>query len=53
MQLVEQNIGRPLLTNCTNMLWMSPQAKEIKAKIKKWNLIKLKSFAQQRKPFKT
>ena len=42
-----------LLTNCTNTFWMSPKAKKIKAKIKKWDLIKLKSFAQQRKPFKT
>ena len=29
---------------------MSPRAMEIKTKINKWDLIKLKPFAQQRKP---
>ena len=29
---------------------VSPQAKETKENIKKWDYIKLKSFAQQRKP---
>ena len=29
---------------------LSPRAKETKAKINKWNVIKLKTFAQQRKP---
>ena len=29
---------------------LSPKAKEIKTKVNKWDLIKFKSFAQQRKP---
>ena len=48
---LEENIGRTLDDiNCSNFLLnLSSKAKEIKAKINKWNLIKLKSFAQQRK----
>ena len=39
--------------NCTNVfLGQSPQAIEIKTKINQWDLIKLTSFAQQRKPLK-
>ena len=42
----EENIGRKLFDiNCSNNFWdLSPRAKEIKAKINKWDLIKLKSF---------
>ena len=37
--------------NCTNVfLGQSPKAIEIKTKINKWGLMKLKTFAQQRKP---
>ena len=46
MKLLEENIGRTLFDiNCSNIFWdLSPKAKEIKAKINKWDLIKLKSF---------
>ena len=46
MKLLKENIGRTLFdTNCSNVfLDLSPKAKEIKAKINKWDLIKLKSF---------
>ena len=50
-KLLEENIGKTFSDiNCTNVfLGQSPKAIEIKAKIKK-SLIKLVSFAQQRKP---
>ena len=43
---LEENIGRTLLDiNHSNIfLEPSPKAKEIKTKINKWDLIKLKSF---------
>ena len=46
IKLLEENIGRTLFDiNCSNIfLDLSPKAKEIKAKINKWDLIKLKSF---------
>ena len=42
----EEDIGETLIdVNCSNIfLAQSPVAKEIKAKINKWDLIKLKSF---------
>ena len=48
---LEEKMGGTLFDiNCTNVfLGQSPKAIEIKAKIKK-SLIKLVSFAQQRKP---
>ena len=37
--------------SCSNIILdLSPQAKETKAKINKWDLIKFKAFAPQRKP---
>ena len=47
----EENIHRTLFDiNCSNIfLDMSPRVMETKAKINKWDLIKLKAFAQQRK----
>ena len=45
IKLLEENIGRTLfdLNHCnTFFLDLSPKAKEIKAKVNKWDLIKLK-----------
>ena len=52
IKLLEENIGKTFSDiNRTNVfLGQSPKAKEIKAKINKWDLIKLIVFAQQRKP---
>ena len=46
IKLLEENIGRTLFDiNCNNIfLDQSPKTKEIKAKINKWDLIKLISF---------
>ena len=51
IKLPEENIGRTLFDiNCSNIsLAQSPKAKEIKAKINKWDLIKLKSFCTAKK----
>ena len=45
IKLLEEIIGKTLSDiNCTNVfLWQSPKAIEIKAKINKWDLIKLTS----------
>ena len=52
IKLLEENIGRTLSgINCSNIFFdPPPRVMEIKTKINKWDLIKLKSFAQQRKP---
>uniref|UniRef100_A0A8D0LXJ0 Uncharacterized protein n=1 Tax=Sus scrofa TaxID=9823 RepID=A0A8D0LXJ0_PIG len=51
-KLLEENIHKTfsdiILTNVFS--GQSPKATEIKAKINQWDLIKLKTFAQQRKP---
>ena len=46
IKVLEENIGKTLFhINCNNIfLDQSPKAKGIKAKINKWDLIKLKSF---------
>ena len=46
MKLLEENIGKTFSDiNCTNVfLDQSPKAIKIKAKINKWELIKLRSF---------
>jgi len=51
IKLLEENIGKTLSNiNHSRILYdPRPRALEIKAKINKWDLIKLKSFAQQRK----
>ena len=51
IKLLEENIGRTLDDiNHSKILYNPPpRVMEIKTKINKWGLIKLKSFAQQRK----
>ena len=51
IKLLEENIGRILYDiNHSKILYdPPPRVTEIKAKVNKWYLIKLKSFAQQRK----
>ena len=46
IKLLEENIGKTLFDiNCSNIfLDLSPRVMEIKTKINKWGLIKLKSF---------
>ena len=52
IKVLEENIGRTLFDmNPSKILFdPSPRKMEIKTKINKWDLIKLKAFAQQRKP---
>ena len=54
MKLLEENLSRTLFDlNCSNVFWdMSSEAKETKAKMKKWDQVKLKSFTQQRNSLK-
>ena len=51
-KLLERNIGKTLfdINHSNSFLDSSPRLMEIKKKFKKWDLIKLKTFAQQRKP---
>ena len=51
IKLLEENIGRTLDDiNQSKILYEPPpRVMEIKTKVNKWDLIKLKSFAQQRK----
>ena len=51
IKLLEENIGKTLSDiNHSRILYDPlPRVIEIKAKINKWDLIKLKSFAQQKK----
>ena len=48
IKLVEEDIGRTLfdINHSSIFLDLSPKVKEIKAKINKWDLIKLKSFCR-------
>ena len=51
IKLLEENTGRTLDINCNNFLLdLSPKTKEMKAKISKWDLIKLRSFCKAREP---
>ena len=51
IKLLEENIGRTLYAiNHRKILFdPPPREMEIKTKINKWDLMKLKNFAQQRK----
>ena len=53
IKLLEENIGRTLCDiNHSKILFdPPPREMEIKTKINKWDLMKLKSFTQQRKPY--
>uniref|UniRef100_A0A8D1NIW6 Uncharacterized protein n=1 Tax=Sus scrofa TaxID=9823 RepID=A0A8D1NIW6_PIG len=52
IKLLEENIGKTLsdISLMNIFSGQSPKAKEIRAKINPWDLVKLKTFAQQRKP---
>ena len=51
IKLLEENIGRTLddINQSKILCDPPPGGTEIKTKVNKWDLIKLKSFAQQRK----
>ena len=49
IKLLEENIGRTLDINQSKILYdPSPRVMEIKTKVNKWDLIKLKSFCTAR-----
>ena len=52
IKLLGKNIGRKLFDiNCSKIFYdPPPRVMKIKTKINKWDLIKLKTSAQQRKP---
>ena len=52
IKLLEENIGRTLFDINHSKIFLDPPptVMEIKTKIKKWDLMNLKAFAQQRKP---
>ena len=51
MKLLEENIGRTLSDINQNKIFYDPSCRvmEIKIRVNKWDLIKPKTFAQQRK----
>ena len=50
IKLLEENIDNMLFDiGLRNIFWMSPQARERKAKINTWDYIKLKSFSTVKK----
>ena len=52
IKLLEENIGRTFFDINHRKIFFDPPPRvmEIKTKINKWDLMKLKTFAQQRKP---
>ena len=52
IKLLEENIGRTLFDINHRKIFFDPPRRvmEIKTKINKWDLMKLQTFAQQRKP---
>ena len=51
LKFLEENIGRTLddINKIKILYDLPPRVTEIKTKVDKWDLIKLKAFAQQRK----
>ena len=52
IKLLEENMGRTLFDISHSYIFLDPPPRVMKRKTKlnKWDLIKLKTFAQQRKP---
>ena len=52
IKLIEENIGRTICDINHSKIFFDPPPREmeIKSKINKWDLMRLKTFAQQRKP---
>ena len=52
IKLLEENIGRTFydISHSKILFDPPPREMEIKTKINKWDLMKIKTFAQQRKP---
>ena len=51
IKLLEKTIGRTLFDiNCSRIFNLPPRVMRIRTKINKWDLIKHKALAQQRKP---
>ena len=52
IKLLEENIGRTLydIHHSKILFDPAPREMEIRTQINKWDLMKLKTFAQQRKP---
>ena len=50
VKLLEENIGRTLFDINHSKIFFDPLPRVMEIKINKWDLMKLKSFAQQRKP---
>ena len=52
VKLLEEDIGRTLFDISHSKIFLDPPPRvmKIKTKVNKWDLIKLKSFAQERKP---
>ena len=55
MKIIEENIGSKILdiTHSNILSHISPQARETKAKINKWDYIKLKYFCTAKKTINT
>ena len=53
IKLLEENIGKTLFHINHRKIFFDPPPRvmKIKTKINKWDLIKLKAFVQQRKPY--
>ena len=50
IKLLEKNVGRTLVINQSKILYdPPPRVVEIKTKVNKWDLIKLKSFSTSKK----